>query len=425
LTLKHGVGVELITIDFETYYSSEYTLSKITMEEYIRHEEFQTIGVGIKVNDGDAEWFSGTHTEIKAHLHTYDWANATAVAHNAAFDAGILSWRFDIHPHMWADTQSMARAIDGTEASSSLKACAERYKLGVKGDEVVKALGKRREEFTPVDLYRYGMYCRNDCDLTWELLRVYLTKTSALELQVIDLTIKMFSEPVLELDLPLLESHLTAVQDRKKMLIGSSAAELEVLNSNIKFAVLLRGYGVDPPTKISRTTGDVAYAFAKTDVGLQELLEHDDERVQTAVAARMGVKSTLEETRTSRLIGIAKRGPLPVPLKYFAAHTGRWGGCLIADTEVTVHDRALGTVTKRIVDVLLSDLVWDGEEFVSHDGVQFSGYQEVISWDGVTGTEGHIVFTDVGEISLRDAMQGAHRIQTARTPHREAMGETI
>jgi DNA polymerase len=44
------------------------------------------------------------------------------------------------------------------------------------------------------------------------------------------------------------------------------------------------------------------------------------------VAARLGNKTTLEETRTQRFIDIAKRGRMPVPLKYYAAHTGRWGG---------------------------------------------------------------------------------------------------
>jgi DNA polymerase len=48
--------------------------------------------------------------------------------------------------------------------------------------------------------------------------------------------------------------------------------------------------------------------------------------VQTLVTTRLGVKSTLEETRTERFIDIAKRGLLPVPIRYYAAHTGRWGG---------------------------------------------------------------------------------------------------
>jgi DNA polymerase len=322
--------MKILTIDFETYYDREYSLSKVTTEEYIRDERFEVIGVGVKVNDEDAQWFSGTREETKTFLNTYDWHNAAAVAHNAMFDAAILSWIFDIRPHMWVDTLSLARAIDGLEVSGSLKAAAERHGLGAKGDEVINALGKRRQDFTPDELQRYGAYCRNDCDLTRSLLDVYIDKVSALtrtgELQVINLTIKMFSEPVLELDLPLLEQHLEEVRERKYELLQACESTPELLNSNPKFADLLRGLGVEPPLKISPTTGKETYALAKSDEGLKELLEHPDERVQAVVAARLGTRSTLEETRTERFIGIAKRGSLPVPLRYYAAHTGRWGG---------------------------------------------------------------------------------------------------
>ena len=80
------------------------------------------------------------------------------------------------------------------------------------------------------------------------------------------------------------------------------------------------------PTKISPTTGKETYAFAKTDEEFKDLLSHPDPYVQTIVAARLGVKSTIEETRTERFLNIASRGPLPIPLRYYAAHTGRWGG---------------------------------------------------------------------------------------------------
>lgn len=318
--------MKILTVDFETYYDKEFSLSKMTTEEYIRDARFQVIGVGVKENDEEAVWFSGTHDEIKAHLLQYDWADSVAVAHNAMFDAAILSWTFGIFPKMWADTLSLARALDGLEVSGSLKAACERHGLGVKGTEVVNALALRRQDFDAEQLARYGEYCRNDCDLTWALLNVYIDKVSALELQVISLTIKMFSEPLLELDLPLLEQHLMDVKHRKEMLLQACKSEPEILQSNPKFAEVLISLGVAPPLKTSLTTGKETFAFAKSDEGLKALLEHDDERVQALVAARLGTKSTLEETRTERFIGIAKRGSLPVPLKYYAAHTGRWGG---------------------------------------------------------------------------------------------------
>ena len=133
--------MKILTIDFETYYDKEFSLTKLTTEEYIRDGRFQTIGVAVKENDEEAQWFSGTHDEIKGFLQQYDWADSVAVAHNAMFDAAILSWIFGISPKLWADTLSLARAIDGLEVSGSLKACAERYGLGVKGEEAIHAIG--------------------------------------------------------------------------------------------------------------------------------------------------------------------------------------------------------------------------------------------------------------------------------------------
>ena len=318
--------MQFITIDFETYYSREFSLSKVTTEEYVRSDQFEIIGVGVKVNDEQPQWFSGTLAETKEFLLGFDWGESIAVAHNAPFDAAILSWRLGIRPYMWIDTLAIARAVDGLEQGNSLKKLAERYGLGVKGTEVLDALGKHRKDFLVEDLEQYGEYCKNDVELTFKLLNVYLSQVTEQELQVISITTKMFSEPVLELDIELLEQHLEAVRDRKSKLLEAAEADRETLMSNDKFAELLKSIGVDPPRKISLTTGKETWAFAKTDEGFKALLEHEEEMVQTLAAARLGTKSTLEETRTQRFINIAKRGNLPVPLRYYAAHTGRWGG---------------------------------------------------------------------------------------------------
>ena len=71
--------------------------------------------------------------------------------------------------------------------------------------------------------------------------------------------------------------------------------------------------------KISPTTGKQTYALAKADEGFKALQEHEDDRVQTLVNARLGNKSTLEETRTE-VYKYGKRGLLPVPVRYYA-HT--------------------------------------------------------------------------------------------------------
>jgi DNA polymerase I-like protein with 3'-5' exonuclease and polymerase domains len=319
--------MDLITLDFETYYDRDYSLSKMTTEEYIRDPRFEVVGVGVKVGKGETEWASGTMEQLRKYLRRFDWGNSMMLAHNTMFDGAILSWHFDIQPKALADTMHMSRALHGVEASASLKAVAERYGVGVKGTEVVRAMGKRRLDFTEQELSTYGDYCINDVNLTFDLFAKMSAKFPIKELKLIDLTLRMFTAPTLALDAGRLHTHLATVRKRKEeLLVEAGIEDKSDLMSNPKFAALLTELGVIPPMKISPTTGKETYAFAKNDEEFKALLEHDDDRVQSLVSARLGTKSTLEETRTQRFIDIASRGLLPVPVRYYAAHTGRWGG---------------------------------------------------------------------------------------------------
>ena len=324
----------MITIDFETYYSSDYSLSKITTEEYVRDPKFQVVGVAVKVNDAPAEWFTGDMEETAEWLAGFDWHNHFVLAHNAMFDAAILTWVFGQKPKAWLDTLSMARAVLGTNVGGSLAKLVEYFGLGVKGTEVVDAKGLRREDFGAQQLAQYGEYCKNDVELTYKLFKELDATFPIKEKRLIDITIRMFSDPLLELDTQKLEDHLAAVRERKAKLFTDSGITKEVLNSSAKFAELLMSHNVRPPMKPSPADPNkYIYAFAKSDKDFLHLLGHPSEAVQAIVAARIGAKSTLEETRTERFIDISRRGHicgslnrLPIPLKYYAAHTGRWGG---------------------------------------------------------------------------------------------------
>jgi DNA polymerase I-like protein with 3'-5' exonuclease and polymerase domains len=318
--------MSIITLDFETYYDKAFSLSKMTTEEYIRDDRFEVIGVAVKVDGGDTRWYTGSRSEIKTNLLSYDWDKSLVLAHNMQFDGAILAWEYNIHAKGYLDTLCMARAIHGVEAGGSLKVLAERYHLGVKGTEVNDALGKRRHAFMPHELEQYGNYCKNDVDMTYDLFKILSETFPTKELRVIDTTLKMFIEPTLDLDIAMLTEHLENVKNLKAKLLEDSGATIDDLMSNNKFAELLKGVGVEPPMKISLRTGKEAYAFAKTDEEFKALAEHPDVRVQALVAGRLGNKTTLEETRTERFMGIASRGKLPVPIRYYAAHTGRWGG---------------------------------------------------------------------------------------------------
>ena len=332
--------MSLITLDFETYYSNDFGFRTLTTEEYIRGKEFQEIGVGIKIDDAPAYWLSGTHEVLKKHLtELTDWTDSALLCHNTIFDGAILGWRFGVYPAFFLDTLSMARALHGVDAGGSLKALAERYELGRKGTEVDDAKGKRLEDFTAADLKQYGEYCKNDCELTHKLFSVMVSEFPEDEAKLIDMTLRMFIIPGFEVDDALLVQRLEELKKEKNDLLATLMKDLKCddeesvrkkLASNKQFAELLGGLAnpVAPPTKISPVTGKTTFALAKNDEGFIALSEHEDPLVQQLCAVRLGTKSTLEESRIARFIDIGKRnrGLLPIPLKYYGAHTGRWSG---------------------------------------------------------------------------------------------------
>jgi DNA polymerase len=327
--------MQLVTLDFETFYEAGFSLTNLTTEEYIRDKRFQTIGVGIKINEEETTWHTGD--DVKEALSKIDWKNSALLCHNTLFDGAILSFRYGIIPALYFDTLCMARAIHGVDAGGSLSALVERYQLGRKGTEVVDAKGKRLEDFTEPDLKQYGEYCKNDTELTYKLFGVLAPDFNDNEIKLIDLTIRMYTEPVLEVDDALLQDRLDEVNDEKKAMLNGLMDKLgcedeecvrKKLASNQQFAVILEELGVIVPMKESPATGKQTFALAKGDTGFLELCEHEDIYIQELCRVRLGTKSTIEESRIERFIGIGARnkGKLPIPLKYYGAHTGRWAG---------------------------------------------------------------------------------------------------
>lgn len=329
--------MQLVTLDFETYYDVGFSLSGLTTEEYIRDARFQVIGVAIKIDEAETYWVTGSHQDIQEALSKIDWKNSALLCHNTQFDGGILAFRFGIIPGLYLDTLSMARATNGVEVGGSLGYLVEHYDLGIKGTEVVQAKGKRLEDFSETELSAYAGYCVNDVNLTYKLFGVLAPKFPQSEIDLIDLTLRMYTQPILEVDDALLQDRLIEVQAEKSELLQGLMVKLECeteecvrakLASNKQFAEILQELGVIVPLKVSPATGKDTFALAKGDQGFLDLLEHEDPFIQQLCTVRLGTKSTIEESRIERFIGIGSRnkGKLPIPLKYYGAHTGRWAG---------------------------------------------------------------------------------------------------
>jgi DNA polymerase I-like protein with 3'-5' exonuclease and polymerase domains len=327
--------MSIVTVDFETFYDKGFSLSRMTTEEYINDPRFEVIGVGIQIDDDEPQWYAGK--EVGPALAAIDWTKSAVLCHNTQFDGAILAWRYGVVPEFYFDTLCMARAIHGVDAGGSLKALAERYKIGEKGNEVINALGKRLGDFSVSDLDNYGVYCRNDVALTRRLFDILAVGFPGSELSLIDMTLRMYTQPTLKVDDALLIQRLEEVKNEKSELLRGLMDRLKCDNeedvrkklaSNPQFAALLEEHGVKPPMKTSPATGKDTFALAKNDEGFIALTEHEDPFIQQLCAVRLGTKSTIEESRVERFIGIGARnkGKLPIPLKYYGAHTGRWAG---------------------------------------------------------------------------------------------------
>ena len=327
--------MSFITCDLETYFDKEYSLSRMSTEAYINDPRFQIIGVGVKIDDGPSQWYSGPEPQV--FLRQYDCDNSAWLFHNAYFDAAILFWKFGIRPAMIYDTMCMCKISDGVLEPASLKAMSERHGTGVKGNDLMASIGKRLEDFTPEGLKAFGMYCRNDVDITYKLFNKLSVGFPEIEFKLIDLTVRMFTQPTLEIDSRILEAKLQYIRNTKSALLNGLMGKLDCddeeavrkkLASNKQFAELLLELGMNVPMKISAKTGKPAYALAKNDMGFMQLQDHPDPFIQQLCSVRLGVKSTMEETRIVKFIDTAERNhnKLPVPLKYCAAHTMRWGG---------------------------------------------------------------------------------------------------
>ena len=498
-----------ITLDFETYYSKKekYSLSAkgMTYEKYIRNPKFEIIGLAVKEFNRPSQWLA-PH-EIQDWLDyvagAYGWENVRVIAHNGRFDMAILGWIYNVYPYQVADTMLMSRACqlwDGHSLDNVTKQLRERYRWGVvknergetmwgifdlkdlpdtldKGEEVHNADGKHLMDFTDEEYDAYGDYAMDDVNLTYSAYQWFMTqrKFPEKEIDVMTLTIEMFTYPVIELHKPVLLEVEKEVNGKRQALLDKVGATVEDLRSDANFAKMLQGLGVTPPMKLN-TKGEKKYAFAKKDLAFLKLLEHEDPNVVELVEARLGNKSSQAVTRVQSLLELADRGLMPIPLEYYAAHTGRWGGSdsvnlqnfnrnqlVTSDTpkgtkvfyadkadavvevlpDGNVHLARAGVVKneeellhvmglrdalkapkgkklvvydlsqvecvsgdgfvltnnglKKICEISTSDLVFDGVEYVKHDGVMFKGVKDVIEYCGVVGTPDHVVYTRSGE----------------------------
>ena len=322
----NGVTYDVVTLDYETFYGKDYTLSgKINTSEYVRDPRFHVHGVAIKKGNGKTLWYTGVNIALA--LKEIDWSKTAMVAHNAPFDGFITSEVYGHVPALYIDTLAMSRAAHGHQTRHDLDTVAKLHGLGGKVKRDALANTKDKQQLTKSDEAKLGAYAIDDVNDTHEIfwqLHPYLPDD---ELRLIDITVRMFCDPVLEVDIPRVKAELENEVGAKAAALLRSGAQVDHLMSNDKFAQLLTNAGATLPRKISPSTGKMTYAFAKSDLSFQELMRNGNDKVRALCEARLKIKSTIGETRAARFLEAGRDGmKLPILLNYSGAHTHRWSG---------------------------------------------------------------------------------------------------
>jgi hypothetical protein len=316
----------IVGLDFETYFDNHYSLrsKEYNTSEYIRDPQFKVHCVGVRRAGQPTQviW----DDDVAPFLRSVDWANSTLLCHHAQFDGAILAWHYGIIPSFYLCTMSMARALHAGITRASLDAVAGYYGVGNKLPNVLSKMKGHR--VIPDELRaQASAYTAMDVDLMWLINHTMLKCFPAPELKLIDLTIRLFTDPVLRVNLSRVEAELEQEMAQKDAKIAACGVDIDELMSAGKLAAALRARGVEPPTKISPRTKQIAYAFAQTDEEFLALGTHAEPGVRALVEARLAVKSTLGETRAKRFLKAGAGGQsLPVYLNYCGAHTTRWSG---------------------------------------------------------------------------------------------------
>ena len=333
-----------IYLDFETYYDVQLSLSKMSTVQYINHPNFKVWGVGIKVEDGETEWYNEEETsDVLAQI---DWENTAVVCHNTLFDAYILTQYYGYKPAFYYDTAAMSRGLYPNMSASLANAVRRQFpndETMRKGEELVNAKGVR--DLDPELDAQIGGYCIQDVDLTYALFLEYIKLYPDKELRIIDLTVRMFVEPKLMLDRGLLTTYKEEIAARTEQAIQASGTTREVLASQVKFKEHLESLGITVPTKKSPTTGKQIPAFGKNDSAYIQMCNMYPEH-NNIWEAREFVKSRIEETRAQRFIDSTNPdGTFSVPLRYYAAHTGRFGG----SDKINLQNLPRGSTLRRAI----------------------------------------------------------------------------
>ena len=319
-----------IIVDFETSYTERakppHGLRHQTVPEYLHDERTQCKGAAVWV-DGIAHYV--TPEKLGGVLEKLAWLvakGAVLSAHNATFDLSVWQrWFPDSYDHLLrvlqryptrlVDTEHLARYLSAqgvlpAHVRTSVASLGEYF--GLEKGDTVAALEAGGQVLAD--------YATRDAEIQAKVLDMaHQWPSNENALSTLHVLCGLQRPEALRVDAALLKP-LTIETPQEREL-------KKKLRQDAVMVQALKRLGVEPEYKTTKT-GRQKLALSKTDDWAKALLKHENPQVRRLIEARLGAASNIERTRAQTFLTSSDNGrrALPLPLRYYAAHTGRSGG---------------------------------------------------------------------------------------------------
>ena len=349
---KYHYPTTAVTLDFETFFSKDYSLSDLSIIEYICDDRFEFSGLG--VFESTEAFYDPENCgfweppkiqfaiDFLQRNHGKNLEGCTLVGQNLMFDAMILHEKFGITPKYTIDTLNLARHEDSRRPNGLGKLC-EYYPIGVQKGDNTWTKGLRWSDMSPTQQNKHAEYCRGDIIATTKLFRFLLPKLTnpSVELPLQQHTLEMFLIPQFEFNFNLAEDIMSEMADELDLALNKAewiwkyktkkhTELIEVIRSAqfVKALADVLPAGETVGMKVGKR-GNIP-ALAQDDLFFQELLVHPVTIVRELALARKAAKSWptwIKRVKSMRRQAELRGGKLACPLNYYGGHTGRDSGC--------------------------------------------------------------------------------------------------
>lgn len=335
---KAGFPQDYVVLDFESYYDSEYSLTKMSAWEYIKDSRFEPLGCGLF-------WVLKSGTKVKEYVvpeklavtfscmqarYGQELENLTVVIQNAKFDALILKETYGILPRFIIDVKHLDAHQD-SKRSHKLKDMALIYGVKEKG-RTEDFKGLHWDTMTIEQRVAIATYCKNDCESEQGIFEQLLPRLSwpEMELWFANHSTRLWLDPKLVFNKSLAKQLYFEMDAELEKIIERTGFSKSAISGNKSIVKLFTSLlPEEDALPMKQGKSELIPALAKNDDGCNYLLAHPDPRVANLMEARLAVKSWpnhLKRMLTMGSMSKAAGGLQPVPSNYYGAHTGRSSG---------------------------------------------------------------------------------------------------